>query len=171
MQFLEAAQEAIAFEKSVFIPELGNWPSFRPSVSKDNLTCMCAWCHGATGIGLARVSTLDILDTPEIHQDIETAINTTINYGLSDIAQLCCGNMGRVEFLLTAGSKLNRPELLELAMQLANQVIARAKSQGHYGYGRILDFHPGFFQGAAGIGYELLRLAYPDQLPSVILWE
>lgn len=30
---------------------------------------------------------------------------------------------------------------------------------------------PGFFQGAAGIGYELLRLAHPDHLPSVLLWE
>jgi lantibiotic modifying enzyme len=30
---------------------------------------------------------------------------------------------------------------------------------------------PGFFQGAAGIGYELLRLVHPDQFPSALLWE
>jgi type 2 lantibiotic biosynthesis protein LanM len=170
-RFKEAAEEAIAYERSVFIPELNNWPDFRQPQTKDNPKCMCSWCHGAPGIGLARVATLDILDTPEIRQDIEAAITTTLNYGLSDIDHLCCGNMGRVEFLFTAGRKLNRPELVEAAMKLASQVVARAEEKGHYGYGSILDFHPGFFQGASGIGYQLLRLAYPDQLPSVLLWE
>jgi type 2 lantibiotic biosynthesis protein LanM len=170
-RYKEAAEEAIAYERSVFIPELNNWPDFRQPQTKDNPKCMCSWCHGAPGIGLARVATLDILDTPEIRQDIEAAITTTLNYGLSDIDHLCCGNMGRVEFLFTAGRKLNRPELVDAAMKLASQVVARAEEKGHYGYGPILDFHPGFFQGASGIGYQLLRLAYPDQLPSVLLWE
>ncbi len=170
-RYKEAAEEAIAYERSVFIPELNNWPDFRQPQTKDYPRCMCSWCHGAPGIGLARVATLDILDTPEIRQDIEAAITTTLNYGLSDIDHLCCGNMGRVEFLFTAGRKLNRPELVDAAMNLASQVVARAEQKGHYGYGPILDFHPGFFQGASGIGYQLLRLAYPDQLPSVLLWE
>jgi len=169
--FLEAAQEAIAYERSVFIPEEGNWPDFRQSAPKERPTCMCSWCHGAPGIGLARVATLDILDTPEIRQDIEAAINTTKQHGLSEIDHLCCGNMGRIEFLFTAGRKLSRPDLVEEAMKQAAQVVARAQQRGHFGYGSILDFHPGFFQGASGIGYELLRLAYPDQLPSVLLWE
>jgi type 2 lantibiotic biosynthesis protein LanM len=169
--FLEAAEEAIAYERSVFIPELGNWPDFRQSFPKDKPVCMCSWCHGAPGIGLARLGGLDILDSPEIRQDIEAAINTTKQQKLTGIDHLCCGNLGRVEFLLTASRKLSRPDLLEDAMQIASQVVARAKQKGHFGYGPILTFHPGFFQGASGIGYELLRLAYPDQLPSVLLWE
>jgi len=169
--FLEAAEEAIAYERSVFIPEQGNWPDFRQSFPKDKPICMCSWCHGAPGIGLARLGGLDILETPEIRQDIEVAINTTKQQKLTGIDHLCCGNLGRVEFLLTASRKLSRPDLLEDAMQIASQVVARAKQKGHFGYGSILTFHPGFFQGASGIGYELLRLAYPDQLPSVLLWE
>jgi lantibiotic modifying enzyme len=31
-------------------------------------------------------------------------------------------------------------------------------------------FAPGFFRGMAGIGYQLLRLADPNSLPSVLLW-
>jgi type 2 lantibiotic biosynthesis protein LanM len=169
--FLEAAEEAIAYERSVFIPEQGNWPDFRQSFPEDKAVCMCSWCHGATGIGLARLGGLDILDTPEIRQDIEAAIKTTKQQKLTGIDHLCCGNMGRVEFLLTASQKLSRPELREDAMQIASQVVARANQKGHFGYGPILTFHPGFFPGASGIGYELLRLAYPDQLPSVLLWE
>jgi type 2 lantibiotic biosynthesis protein LanM len=169
--FLEAAQEAIAYERSVFIPEEGNWPDFRGASTKEHPTCMCSWCHGAPGIGLARVAGLDVLDTPEIRQDIEAAINTTKQHKLSNIDHLCCGNLGRVEFLFTAGQKLSQPQLIETAMEQAAQVVARAKQKGGFAYGSILTFHPGFFQGAAGIGYELLRLAYPGQLPSVLLWE
>jgi type 2 lantibiotic biosynthesis protein LanM len=169
--FLEAAQEAIAYERSVFIPEIGNWPDFTSPHTEKGFTCVCLWCNGAPGIGLARVAGLDILDTPEIRQDIEAAINTTKQYKLQVLDHLCCGNLGRVEFLFTAARKLSQPQLLETAMQQAAQVVAHAKQQGHFGYGLCLTFHPGFFQGAAGIGYELLRLAYPDQLPSVLLWE
>jgi type 2 lantibiotic biosynthesis protein LanM len=169
--FLEAAQEAITYESSVFIPEIGNWPDFHSPPTAEGFTCMCSWCHGAPGIGLARVAGLDILDTNEIRQDIEVAVNTTKRHKLSAMDHLCCGNLGRVEFLFTAGRKLSQPQLQEKAMTQAAQVLIRAKQRGSFGYGSILDFHPGFFQGAAGIGYELLRLAYPDQLPSVLLWE
>jgi lantibiotic modifying enzyme len=31
-------------------------------------------------------------------------------------------------------------------------------------------YSPGLFQGAAGIGYELLRLADPERVPSVLLF-
>ncbi|MEI6174293.1 MAG: lanthionine synthetase LanC family protein [Bacteroidota bacterium] len=32
-------------------------------------------------------------------------------------------------------------------------------------------FNPGFFQGISGIGYELLRLAWPEKIPSVLVFE
>jgi type 2 lantibiotic biosynthesis protein LanM len=169
--FLVAAEEAIAYERSVFIHEQGNWPDFRESFQTEKPVCMCSWCHGAPGIGLARLAGLDILDTPEIRQDTQAAVNTTKQLKLSGIDHLCCGNLGLVEFLFAAGRKLSQPELVETAMTRATQVVARAKQRGHFGYGLSLTFHPGFFQGASGIGYQLLRLAYPDQIPSVLLWE
>ena len=169
--FLKAAHEAISYERSVFIPEMGNWPDFRSTVLEKGFTCMCSWCHGAPGIGLARVAGLDILDTDAIRQDIQAAINTTKQFNLLSIDHLCCGNLGRVEFLFTAARKLSRPQLLKTAMEQAAKVVVRAKQRGTFGYGLPLTYNPGFFQGASGIGYELLRLAYPDQLPSVLLWE
>jgi hypothetical protein len=33
------------------------------------------------------------------------------------------------------------------------------------------DVVHGFFQGYSGIGYQLLRFAYPDQIPSVLAFE
>jgi lantibiotic modifying enzyme len=53
-------------------------------------------------------------------------------------------------------------------------VISRAGRTGgfrlHPMLPRQVD-NPGFFQGKAGIGYELLRMARPGMLPSVLLWE
>jgi lantibiotic modifying enzyme len=120
---------------------------------------------------LARVAGLDSLDTDEIRQDIESAIKTTKEYNGLGVDHLCCGNLGRVEFLFTAGQKLSRPELLEAAMEQAARVVARARQKGSFTYSSFLPYNPSFFQGVSGIGYELLRLAYPDQLPSVLLWE
>jgi type 2 lantibiotic biosynthesis protein LanM len=173
--FLEAAQEAIAYERSVFSPTVGNWPDLRSLINRDNQpSFMTSWCHGATGIGLARLGSLAILDTPEIHGEIAIALNTTLKFGLQDIDHPCCGNCGRIELLLVAAQKLSRPELLETAQKQAAWVVARAKQAGTFHLFPNLPkdvYNPGFFQGTAGIGYELLRLAYPNILPSVLLWD
>lgn len=55
-------------------------------------------------------------------------------------------------------------------MTQAVQVVARVKQRGNFCYARTLAYNPGFFQGASGIDY-LLRLAYLDRVPSVLLWE
>lgn len=168
--FLEAAEEAIAYERSVFSPEAGNWPDFRGK--KPSL--VTNWCHGAPGIGLARLGSLSVLDTCEIRHEIEVALNTTQQHSLQGVDRLCCGNFGRIEVLLVAAHQLSRPELLEAAQKRAAWVVTRAAQADSFELFPHLHkdiFNPGFFLGTAGIGYELLRLAYPSLLPSVLLWE
>ncbi|MBW4499343.1 MAG: type 2 lantipeptide synthetase LanM family protein [Scytonema hyalinum WJT4-NPBG1] len=173
--FLEAAEEAIAYERSVFSPTDGNWPDVRNfSLNKSKLSFMTSWCHGAPGIGLARLGSLPILDTAEIRQEIAVAINTTQQFGLHNIDHLCCGNFGRMEVLLVGASKLSRPDLWNTVQKQAARVVARAKQVGSFSLFSELSgdiYNPGLFQGTSGIGYELLRLAYPESLPSVLLWE
>jgi lantibiotic modifying enzyme len=63
---------------------------------------------------------------------------------------------------------------VESAARQAAAVVARAERVGAYALHPLLPasaYGPGLFQGTAGIGYELLRLARPDLLPSVLLWE
>jgi lantibiotic modifying enzyme len=117
---------------------------------------------------------LAILDTPEIREEIAVALNTTLQFGLQNIDHPCCGNCGRMEVLLIAAQKLLRPDLVETVKKQANWVVARAKQVGGFHLFPQLPkdvYNPGFFQGTTGIGYGLLRLAYPDLLPSVLLWE
>jgi type 2 lantibiotic biosynthesis protein LanM len=173
--FLEGAEEAIAYERSVFSSIEGNWPDLRSFALKNQKpSFMTSWCHGAAGIGLARLGSLMILDTAQIRQDIAVALNTTQKVGLQNLDHLCCGNFGRLETLLVAALGLSRPELRKTAQRQAARIVARAKHAGAFYLfaGNLRDvYNPGFFQGTAGIGYELLRLSYPDLLPSVLLLE
>ncbi|WNZ43923.1 type 2 lanthipeptide synthetase LanM family protein [Leptolyngbya boryana CZ1] len=182
VEFRTAAIEAIAYEQSLFIPAVGNWPDLRDFSAlirgdrrKVEIPLMSSWCHGATGIGLARVGGLQQFATDEIHQEIETAIQTTTHFlTLSGVEQLCCGKMGQIELLLTASDRLAQPSLLADAQRYASQVIHSAKRQGGYKLEAALPisvYVPSFFRGEAGIGYTLLRLIAPAQVPSALLFD
>lgn len=171
--FLQAAQQGIAYEQRVFNPQVGNWPALHLS-TEENPQFMVSWCNGAAGIGLARLGGLDILDTPEIRRDIAIALGTTQNSTEFSIDHLCCGTMGRIETMLVAAQKLARSELMDSELGKATWVVNRAHSEGTY---RLFPnihnpvFNPVFAKGTAGIGYQLLRLAYSECLPSLLLWQ
>ena len=79
--------------------------------------------------------------------------------------------------LLLAAQKLSRLDLLETARKQATWLVTHAEKTGGYQLfpnlpnHEISAFSPSFFRGTAGIGYELLRLAYPEKFSSVLLWE
>jgi type 2 lantibiotic biosynthesis protein LanM len=169
--YRDAALEAIGYEDSVFLPQIENWPDLR---SGEPLDYRVAWCHGAPGIGLARLGGLAWLDNAQIREDIEIAMQRTVKEGVQQVDHLCCGNMGRVDILLTAGRQLARPDLTNAAERFLRQIVWRAEQTGSFAIDPLLPrqvHHFGFFQGTAGFGYTLLRLAEPDRLPSVLLWQ
>ena len=133
-----------------------------------------SWCHGASGIGLARLGSLKILDTEEIRREIDNALQITQKMNLQGVDHLCCGHFGRIELFLMASLALPRNNLLEVAQRYANWVIQNSKHTGsfHLLYEEFNSIYlSSFFQGTSGIAYELLRLAYPAKLPSLLFWE
>ncbi|ARV58825.1 hypothetical protein BZZ01_09405 [Nostocales cyanobacterium HT-58-2] len=169
-RFLNAANEAIAYEQSVFSTDAQNWFDLR----FEEPCLRVSWANGAAGIGLGRLGGLSILDTAEIRQQIDIAIETTIKFAISNVDNLCWGNLGRMETLLVAAHKLDRPDLLEFLHQALTHIVTQAQAQGTFSLFPDLPpkvYNPGFFHGATGIGYELLRIGYPSLLPSVLLWE
>ena len=169
-EFHELALKALMFERALYSPEHRNWRDVR----KPGDQFMTSWCHGAPGIAMGRIGTLDIFDTPEIRADVQNALATTRDQGLAPLDHVCCGNMGRAEILLYASRRLGDESLFEEAMKVATAVVRRGKSQG--GYRWVLEpgsaaFDPSFFTGASGVGYTLLRLTSPDSLPSVLSLE
>lgn len=169
-EFADAAKEAVAYENSVYRPDQKNWPDFRPP-EVDVHPCWCSWCHGAPGILLSRVECLPMHDTAQIRRDIEVATETTLRRSLTPIDHLCCGNLGRADILLTAGLRLGRKDLMDASSSIVSGVVTRARQEGGYRLGNDPDYSPHFFQGLSGIGYTLLRQAFPNKFPSVLSWE
>lgn len=167
-RFFEAALESIQYERALFSSKDQNWPDLRPDSTGG---CMTSWCHGAPGIGLARLATLPLLDTPEIRQEIEIASSTTHNYGYDRKDFLCCGNLGRLEFLHTAALKLKQPQMLETTLLSAARIVSRGKKHG-FGVQSFEEIaNPSLFTGLAGIGYAFLRFAEPQKIPNILLFE
>ncbi|NEQ10658.1 MAG: type 2 lantipeptide synthetase LanM, partial [Moorea sp. SIO4E2] len=172
-RFRDAAQDAITYEQSIFDEIAGNWPDFRDAMeTNSNKRFMTAWCNGAPGIGLARIGGLSVFNTAQIEKEIDVALETTRQFTRQGKDHLCCGNFGRVEVLIVASQTFSQADLSQVATQQASSIVRRAQRRGSYHlFDKFLPgiFHPAFFQGTSGIGYQLLRLTYPDLLPSVLI--
>lgn len=168
-RFERAALESIEYERRRYDEQVENWPDLREQSSSE---WMDAWCHGRTGIGLARLGTYDADPTSEVRRDAERAVRGVDPSTLSSVDHVCCGNFGRVELLLRAGRTLDEPAYRADAERLAAASLARAESEGRFATHWQTDHwhNPSFFDGEAGIGYSLLRFV-DDSLPCVLLWE
>lgn len=172
-RFRDAAAEALAFEQAVYVPQTENWPDFRDHDEAVGHTCMTAWCHGAPGIGIARAAMLRT-HRHVVAEDLDIAARTTRRLGLGACDNLCCGNFGRVDALLTMGRAAGRRDCIEEARSLATAAVVHAAGRGGYDLlpgvprGTVV---PGFFTGLAGIGYVLARLTAPECFGSVLGWE
>jgi lantibiotic modifying enzyme len=132
---------------------------------------MTAWCHGAAGIGLARLRSLEHMDDEELRAEIDVAIETTARDGFGANHALCHGDLGNLELLLQASRVLDRPHLRERAEGIASSILLDLRTSGWRTGVALGVEHPGLMTGLAGIGYGLLRLASPQVVPSLLTLE
>jgi len=136
---------------------------------------LISWCHGAPGMALARLDALSNASSEALELEADVAIGITESFGLRTLDSLCCGNLGRMETLLVASSTPGRKRFAQLAETWTATVVGRARKSGSYSLrsnaqsGKIL-FNPPLFHGVAGVGYQLLRLARPPDIPCLLLW-
>jgi lantibiotic modifying enzyme len=67
------------------------------------------WCHGAPGIGLARIHSLRYLDDATVRSEIDISIKTTQAQGFGGNHSLCHGDLGNLELLLQANQTIDAP--------------------------------------------------------------
>jgi type 2 lantibiotic biosynthesis protein LanM len=120
------------------------------------------WCRGAAGIALASLSTRDSVDC--------SALMDATLAEISDVDHLCCGAAGRAAVLIAAGARLGRDDLRDAGCAalgaLTGSATLRLSSDT-----RGFDWNPAFFQGLAGIGYEMLRAADRAPFPCILAFE
>ena len=164
--FTEAALAGFQFEEEIYSAETGAWPDRRARERTD--AYMTGYCSGAPGIGLNAL----LLQYDNAGITLGRAVDNCLKEPLLSKDFLCCGNSAVIDFLLEAGLNTNNDELMEKARTRMAMVIERADCNGYYQcLSRSLSpvFSPSLFYGVAGIGYEMLRLAAPDRIESVLL--
>jgi lantibiotic modifying enzyme len=119
-----------------------------------------SWCNGPTGVTLGQ-----IVHGGAPWRDVIDAIAAEPVQKAPDHA--CCGTIGAVELLTAAGEVVR-------ARQLMATLVGRARNAGSYYLSRDTPdarLAPSFFQGLAGIGYHLLRTAFPERVPSALAFQ
>jgi lantibiotic modifying enzyme len=176
--------------ESRYRPRRGTWRDWWASGTLDTLEKVSdplpaeggflpMWCHGGPGIALGQIGAISVNDSSEIRGEIDGALKRARSYarGTEDLTgpdDLCCGHMGLVELFLSAAQKLDDENALDDALLLMERVRRRAESEGRYelSAARGKDiFTPFLFQGIAGVGYSLVRLAAPGEIPCLLLLE
>ena len=186
-RFLSTATAGLAYERRHYVREHGNWPDFRvdnatPSrvrgaADANGVSCAMAWCHGAPGIGLARLRAYELTRDETARAEAEIALRSTratleaLTSGSVTDFSLCHGAGGLAELFLMASSVLSDESHGSIARRVGEFGMERVAAPrlpwpcGVPGGGET----PALLTGLAGIGYFYLRLALGDEAPSVLL--
>jgi type 2 lantibiotic biosynthesis protein LanM len=179
-RFQQTARQAITYEDSLFSEERQNWPDLRileqrgdvfQTTTTDTHVYTSTWCHGAPGIALSRLALASLVEyaDPNLRSKIEPALVTTLKHGFGLNHSLCHGDTGNLETILQASQILKDPFYTDALEHITAMLVESIKTQGCCtGVPSNVEV-PGLMTGIAGIGYQLLRLAYPQQIPSVLL--
>lgn len=195
--YYKLAEQAFLYEQYYFKEEIQNWPDLRKGIYTDedreeHLTAyregnndfftesgnMSAWCHGAPGIGLARVRAYQLLGKESYKKDTEIAVKTTsLGVISADDPErsyshiLCHGGGGNADLFIDAYRVLGQDSFLELAANAATNAVKSWQKNKYYlpgfGYGGTTEDRS-LFMGIAGVGYFYLRLLDPHTVPSVL---
>lgn len=182
-RYQSAAAEALRYERSWFDQGEQNWPDLRslydPTLGGDGkrLVYMAAWCHGAPGIGLARLATHALTREEASAAEARAALRCTCAglraalAGTSASFCLCHGLAGNAELLIEASRVFDEPDHLALARQVGQLGLALYAEPGAPWPCGVLGGGetPGLMLGLAGIGSFYLRLHDPTQ-PSMLLF-
>lgn len=166
-RFAEAVQRAVAFERTMYVPEQGNWPDFR--ITSEPSQFMTSWCHGAPSILLSRLVLRHTgLADNDTASELEAARACTLA-GLKRMvaaetdgaAHLCCGVFG-LTALLRLDASLSSLTLPALVPQVERCLVEAAQRRGDYRFFAVehgsLNI-PGLFTGKAGVVLALQEVA------------
>jgi lantibiotic biosynthesis protein len=181
-EWIEGGLAAFAYEDRLYDDDQQNWPDLREFGSRPagadapKSSFMVAWCHGAPGIGLARLHASQLLPgrRTELLTGVERAIRATVAYLRALPAEFdaspCHGRGGLAELLLYAttvlGDRRYADQATEMWKRAAQSVPAAAEWPCGVASGRG---NPSLMLGLAGIGYGLLRAQDPSATPSILL--
>jgi type 2 lantibiotic biosynthesis protein LanM len=151
-------QEALIYEDQYFNKIKNNWPNF----IKKSPSYQTAWCHGAPGIGLSRL-------TMNLPDKMLSAEKNTLKNGFSGNMCVCHGSLGNLEFLHQLKNKIPSKKRKTNYLKAWSNTISQIEQNGLTLQVPSTLFLPGLMLGNAGIAYQLMRLVSPEKVPSILM--
>lgn len=168
---ITAGKKAFAYEQEWFDSARGVWPDLRyHGQAEARGRTEVAWCHGATGIGLARLRAYALTNDPAFRAQAQTAAaltQKTLPTRMTPQTNLClCHGIGS-DIELVMHPATDDRAVLEQVLDFIKTTYLDAGRPLAYGGG---DKHqpPGLMLGLAGTGYALLRCMRQDRPQSLV---
>lgn len=161
----DAIVKAFAFEDSLYLKELNYFYPYECSalekqeLEKNKEYYKNSWCKGNTGINLVRNQTE--------FQKQQNYIDENITHSFNLLDTVCCGTLGKIGYISDFDSENKAKLITTNLLKNRNYNIKLLKTnQTDLSFKLI-----GFFDGLSGIGYQLIKLFYLPDLPSIIAFE
>lgn len=119
------------------------------------------WCTGCLGIDMTKNEVFD--QEMQGHKIFVNNYNRLENKTLMNNDSICHGNMSLVEYFLTSSDTFEKGRSIGMA------VIKLKNNNSEYKLMHNSNFEDiSLFTGTSGIGYQLLRLINPEEVPSIL---
>ena len=171
-KYLRVLSRLVEYENSLYSEKNNNWTDLRKFPEEDqNRDQPIAWCHGAAGILLSRLTLYNAIKNSgetalfqQVIKDISLAKNKLIEDGLHAGFCLCHGNMGNLLILKRYAEIFDDKQVRSICDSRFEQILKFLNEEN------ILPtelYNPGFMTGLSGIAYALLKYKMP-KLPLLI---
>lgn len=165
-RYLSAAARSLDYDRSLYSESQRSW---RCLLDEDH-SSRPYWCHGSAGIALSRMLVNEKLSDPTLLRECRIARDHILKHGLGEAHCLCHGDFGNLEVLQRLAVFLDDPELTDRVTQVAAARVSTHLERNNWQcgiHGRDIQLHS-MLGGTLGVAYSLLRLAAPEQVPSIL---
>lgn len=173
-KYLDGALAGAAYLKSVANTDDDGCLIFHHEPEGEDLFYL-GWCHGPVGTARLFYRLFQITSDMEWMKWVEKGAHSILDSGIPDRevpgfwnnVGMCCGSAGVAEFFLSLYQVTEKPEYLDFAKDLNEQILDNAIQDDsgmrwvhaeHRSRPDFLQAQTNLMQGAAGIGLWLLRL-------------
>lgn len=176
-RYYDLCLQGLDYEDSMYEERIHDWKDLRGESMRQGQSGEqeMAWCHGAGGIALSRKLMMEALEDQvseeaaglygRLEKDIKKAMPAVSKHFLREGMCICHGTLGNYRILEKLREYAGRGIMAEAEAAVYGKIAWVEKEEPEL---PAQEYHaPGFMNGAAGIGYELLREIY-DGLPEIL---
>lgn len=176
-RYYDLCLRGLDYEDSMYEERTHDWKDLRGESIRQGQSREqeMAWCHGAGGIALSRKLMMEALEDQvseeaadlygRLEKDIKKAMPAVSKHFLREGMCICHGTLGNYRILEKLWEYAGRGIMAEAEAAVYGKIAGLEKEEPELPAQEY--YAPGFMNGVAGIGYELLKEIY-DGLPDIL---